>query len=77
MQSEVTHTVEAIMSKGYMQAEYEQLCTRIHNLTTYIKKNIRNDNLMEIDLKEKQLQAMTQYKNILELRAALNNIDLS
>lgn len=68
---------EAIMSKEYMQAEYKQLCTRIYNLTTYIKKNIRNDNLMEIDLKEKQLQAMTQYKNILELRAALNNIDLS
>lgn len=80
MQTEYINTIEDMLSDDYknrMRAEYKQLCIRIKKLTAYIKNHIRNDSVIEIQLKEKQLTYMTEYKNVLEMRAALDDIDLS
>lgn len=80
MQTEYINTIEDMLSDDYkkrMRAEYKQLCIRIKKLTEYIKKHIRNDSIIEIQLKEKQLTYMTEYKNVLEMRAALDDVDLS
>ena len=73
------NTIADMLSDDYkdrIRAEYNQLCIRIDALTDYIKHNITRDTALEITLKEKQLNYMTQYKNVLEIRAGISKIDL-
>ena len=72
-------TISDMLSDDYKRrykAEYKQLCIRIDRLTNYIKHNIALDNSLEISLKDRQLMAMIEYKNILELRAQIEDIPL-
>ena len=72
-------TIEDMLSadaERRMRAEYTQLYVRLEKLKDYIKNHIRNDNSIEVQLKEKQLTYMTQYKNVLEMRAALRGYNL-
>ena len=76
---EFKDTIEDMLSddtERRMRAEYMQLCLRLERLKEYIKKHIRNDNSIEVQLKEKQLTYMTEYKNVLEMRAALLGFNL-
>ena len=76
---ELKDTIEDMISDNYIRrykAEYNQVCIRISKLVDYLKYYKANDNNIEIELKAQQLNAMTQYKNILELRANIDKIDL-
>ena len=77
---ELKDTIEDMISDDYIRryrAEYRQLVIRINNLTEYVKHYNNQDNLVEKCFKAQQLEAMIHYRNILEIRADLNNIDLS
>lgn len=76
---ELKDTIEDMISDNYIRrykAEYNQVCIRISKLVDYLKYYKASDNSIEIELKAQQLNAMTQYKNILELRANIDKIDL-
>lgn len=60
--------------KERYKSEYRVLVTRINKLTDYIKKY--RDDSIENYLKAQQLDAMIRYKNILELRAKIENIEI-
>lgn len=76
---ELKDTIEDMISDDYIRryrAEYRQLVIRINNLTEYIKHYNNNDSLVEKSFKAQQLETMLHYRNILEIRANINNIDL-
>lgn len=76
---ELKDTIEDMISDNYIRrykAEYNQICIRISKLVDYLKYYKASDNSIEIELKAQQLNAMIQYKNILELRANIDKIDL-
>lgn len=76
---ELKDTIEDMISDNYIRrykAEYNQVCIRISKLVDYLKYYKASDNSIEIELKAQQLNAMIQYKNILELRANIDKIDL-
>lgn len=58
------------------KAEYRQLIIRIDRLTDRLSTYKRQYKAIELDLLERQLKAMYDYKNILELRASLEGINL-
>ncbi len=60
--------------KERYKSEYRTLVARIDKLTDYIKKY--RDDSIENYLKAQQLDAMIRYKNILELRAKIEDINL-
>lgn len=77
--TELKDTIEDMLSddhKRRYKAEYRQLCTRIAKLVNYLKHHIAEENNIELVLKEQQLDAMIAYKNILELRAKIENIEI-
>lgn len=72
-------TIEDMISDDYVRrykAEYNQVNVRIKRLADYIKHYTSNDSIVEQHLKAQQLEAMLNYRNILELRAAINGITL-
>ena len=76
---ELKDTIADMLSDSYVdryRAEYKQLCIRINKLVEYLKHYNVNDSRIEVELKAQQLQYMTAYKNVLELRAAIDKIDL-
>ena len=76
---ELKDTIEDMISDNYIRrykAEYNQVCIRISKLVDYLKYYKASDNSIEIELKAQQLNAMIQYKNILELRANIDKIDI-
>ena len=62
--------------KERLQAEYTQLSIRIDGLTDSLKHYKETYTPLQLDLMEQQLNAMTNYKNVLELRARVENIEL-
>ena len=78
--AELKETINEMLSDDYIdrfKAEYKQLVIRIDNLNDYIKYYKSYVKEIEIYLMGKQLNAMLEYRNILELRAAIDKIDLS
>ena len=78
--AELKETINEMLSDDYIdrfKAEHKQLVIRINNLNDYIKYYKKNISTLELDLLSKQLTAMIEYRNILELRAAIDKIDLS
>lgn len=76
---ELKDTIVDMVSDSYVdryRAEYNQLCIRISKLLEYIKHYNVKDDSIELELKVQQVQVMVEYKNILELRAKINKIDL-
>lgn len=76
---ELKDTIVDMLSDSYVdryRAEYKQLCIRIDKLVKYLKHYNVNDSRIEVELKAQQLQYMIAYKNVLELRAAIDKIDL-
>lgn len=76
---ELKDTIEDMIAdepERRVKAEYRQLKIRIKKLVDYIKHFKANENNIELVLKEQQLEAMMAYKNVLELRAKLENIEL-
>lgn len=72
---ELKDTIADMLSDSYVdryRAEYKQLCIRIDKLIEYLKHYNVNYSCIEVQ----QLQYMTAYKNVLELRAAIDKIDL-
>lgn len=70
-------TVELMRSKDYterFEAEYRQVCIRLDGLKDYLKYNIDKLTPLEVDLYQQQLVAMSNYRNILELRATLGTV---
>lgn len=79
MQTEYIDTISDMCSDDYKvryKAEYKQLCIRIDRLVSSLKHYDGPKKGIELALKERQLIAMIQYKNILELRADIENIPL-
>ena len=77
---ELKDTIEDMISDDYIRrykAEYRQLVIRIDKLTKYVKHYINSDSFIEQQLKAQQLEAMIHYRNILEMRANINNIKLN
>ena len=77
---ELKDTIEDMISDDYIRrykAEYKQLVIRINKLTDYLKHYNKSDSLIEQHLKAQQLEAMLHYRNILEMRANINNINLT
>lgn len=77
---ELKDTIEDMISDDYVRrykAEYKQLVIRIDKLTDYVKHYNNSDSFIEQQLKAQQLEAMLHYRNILELRASINNIKLN
>ena len=77
---ELKDTIEDMISDDYIRrykAEYKQLVIRIAKLTDYVKHYTNSDSLIEQQLKAQQLEAMLHYRNILEMRANINNINLT
>lgn len=77
---ELKDTIEDMISDDYIRrykAEYRQLVIRIDKLTEYLKHYNNSDSLIEKTFKAQQLEAMLHYRNILELRANINNINLT
>ena len=77
---ELKDTIEDMISDDYIRrykAEYKQLVIRIAKLTDYVKHYTNSDSLIEQQLKAQQLETMLHYRNILELRANINNIKLN
>ena len=60
--------------KERYKSEYRVLVTRINKLTDGIKKY--RDDSVEYYLRVQQLDAMIRYKNILALRAKIENIEI-
>ena len=78
--AELKETIDEMLSDDYIdrfKAEYKQLVIRIDNLNDYIKHYKSYVKEIELYLMGKQLNAMIEYRNILELRAAIDKIDLS
>jgi len=78
--NELKDTIEDMISDDYIRrykAEYKQLVIRINKLTDYLKHYNKSDSLIEQHLKAQQLEAMLHYRNILEMRANINNINLT
>lgn len=78
--AELKETINEMLSDDYIdrfKAEHKQLVIRINNLNDYIKYYKRNISTLELYLLSKQLNAMIEYRNILELRADIDKIDLS
>lgn len=76
---ELKDTIADMISDSYVdryRAEYKQLCIRIDKLVEYLKHYNVNNSCIEVELKAQQLQYMIAYKNVLELRAAIDKIDL-
>lgn len=76
---ELKDTIEGMISDDYVRrmiAEYRQLNIRIAGLTKEIDNYRDKYSLVEIELLNRQLEAMEQYKKILRLRASLDNINL-
>ena len=73
-------TAEQMVSDDYRErlvAEYIQLTTRIDAITDKIKHYHRNSlTPLELDLLNQQLIGMVSYKNVLELRARLMDINI-
>ena len=70
-------TVELMRSEDYaerFEAEYKQVCIRIEAVKDVLKYNIDSLTPLEVDLYQQQLVAMSNYRNILELRATLGTI---
>lgn len=77
---ELKDTIEDMISDDYIRrykAEYKQLVIRIAKLTDYVKHYTNSDSFIEQQLKAQQLEAMLHYRNILEMRANINNINLT
>lgn len=77
---ELKDTIEDMLSEDYIdrfKEEYKQLITRLNNLKKYIAHYKPKIKTIKLYLLEEQLIAMTKYKNTLELRASLENIDLN
>ena len=73
-------TIEGMLSDDYIErlkAEYKQLTTRINKLKKYISHYKPKVRAIELYLLEKQLNYMIEYRNVLELRASLDIIDLN
>ena len=76
--SKLERTIPLMQSEKWderFKAEYRQLNVRIEALTDCIKYHDAL-NPLEIDLFTQQLIAMTNYRNVLELRANIFNIEL-
>ena len=77
---ELKDTIEDMISDDYKRrykAEYKQLVIRISKLTEYISHYNSSDNIVEQHFKAQQLESMIHYRNILEMRANIENINLS
>ena len=59
-----------------LQAEYDQLCIRIDGIKDSIKYFNTTITPLQLDLFEQQLSAMVAYKNVIELRASIENVKL-
>ena len=76
---EYAETIEGMLSEDYIErlrAEYKQLTIRINKLTKYINHYKPKIKTIELYLLEKQLKAMISYRNVIELRASLDSIEL-
>lgn len=63
--------------KERLKAEYQQLLIRIEGLIDTIKCYNGTLTPLELDLYQQQLIAMNSYKNVLELRASIQNIEIN
>lgn len=76
---ELKDTIAGMLSDDYVErmiAEYRQLSIRIVKLTREINNYRDKYSLVELELLNRQVEAMEQYKKILRLRASLDNINL-
>lgn len=75
-------TIDLMTSADYKDqfiAEYHQLKERYQRLKTIVNNwdNLDFTPSCSLSIYQSQLSAMKQYKNILELRARIENIDLN
>ena len=73
-------TVKLMTSIDYkdrLKAEYQQLLIRIEGLVDTIKCYNSTLTPLELDLYQQQLIAMNSYKNVLELRAKIQDLELN
>ena len=68
--------MESEDAKERFKAEYRQLVVRIEGLKDAIKYYSDTYSPLEIDLYYQQLIAMTNYRNVLELRATVMDLEL-
>lgn len=59
-----------------LRQEHKDLVNRLENIRDRVKYFNKRYTPLEIDLYTQQLEAMTAYRNVLELRAKLLNINL-
>ena len=60
-----------------LRAEHKELTNRIGDIRDKVKYFDKHYTPLELDLYEQQLEAMTAYRNVLELRARLLDIKLT
>lgn len=60
-----------------LRAEHKELTNRIGDIRDKVKYFNKHYTPLELDLYEQQLEAMTAYRNVLELRARLLDIKLT
>ena len=60
-----------------IKAEHKQLSIRVDALNNYINHYKPELKAIDLFLLEKQLKAMIEYRNTLELRASMQNIELN
>ena len=76
---ELKDTIDSMLSedsKERFKAEYMQLDIRITKLKRYISHYKPKIKLIDLYILEEQLKAMIEYRNALELRASLEDIDI-
>ena len=76
---ELNETVSGMLSEDVnerFKAEYQQLDIRITRLKKYIAHYKPKIKLIDLYILEEQLKAMIEYRNALELRASLEDIEL-
>lgn len=76
---ELKDTIDGMLSENVnerFKAEYQQLNIRITRLKKYIAHYKPKIKLIDLYILEEQLKAMIEYRNALELRASLEEIDL-
>ena len=72
--------IAGIISDDYIErlkAEYKELNKRINKLTEYVTHYKKDIKAIEVYLYEAQLEHMIAYRNVLELRASLDDISLT